>query len=251
MTEPDYPGYAASLKTVAEGVLKDYSIGVVDINRHQLNVARTYLWVAAAQLGAYTAAFDRYHKLISGSDFAIWFSLVSATFAALAFGVCLYAIPPRKGYRSIPDSGWGQFSRDAHGILKSLNPTVEATFLTGYIAKVDSAYAHNLKTNRSRARMLRRASWLLIASFSFALLTAATIAAKAYCSTSLEESLAMSEEDQGSSDTSTSQTTEPELTVPEPPPPADTGGSDVSTHSANPETNTSRVFITDSEKSEE
>lgn len=251
MTKPDYPGYAEALEIVAEGVQKDYWTGVIDINRHQLSVVRTYLWVSAALLGAYAAAFDRYYELISITVPAVWLSIVRSIAAALAFGVSLYAIPPRKGYRSIPDSGWGQFSRDAYEILKSLNPTVRATFLTAYIAKVDVAYAHNMKTNKVRAKMLRIASWLLIASFSFASFAAIVVASANYDPAIMEENSTMSGEDQGDNNTPTNQSTEPVLSVPEPPPPADTGGSDISTHAQQPITNANRVFITDSVKPKE
>lgn len=57
-------------------------------------------------------------------------------------------------------------------------------------------------------------------------------------------------EDQGDNNTPINQSTEPVLSVLEPPPPADTGGSDISTNSQQPITSRNRVFITDNVKSE-
>lgn len=242
MPSPDYDGYAKSLEAIRDGVLRDYWAGILDINRHQLNVGRTYLWVAAALVGAYGAAFDRYHAFLLESRCAVVFGGISGLLAAIAFGVCLYAIPARKGYRAIPEKGWGEFSAEAYKLLKTSRPQVYSSFLSGHIAKIDYAYAHNFRTNRSRARILRVTSWLMIASFVLAIVTTVLTMVQATIQIPTEETT-MSKATTPSDPAPDPAPAEPQVDVPEPPPPADIGGSDMSTHSEPP--NTATTFLTE------
>ncbi|MFO8154932.1 MAG: hypothetical protein R6U87_02785, partial [Thiohalospira sp.] len=49
----DYESYEKSLALVLEQASKEYWAQHIDINRHQIMVGRTYLWVSAALLGSY------------------------------------------------------------------------------------------------------------------------------------------------------------------------------------------------------
>ena len=234
----DYDGYAKSLEVVHEGLSRDYWASILDINRHQVGVGRTYLWVSAALLGGYSAVLEQYQSLIITEAYLVVLFGISYVVAALAFGICLYAIPARKGYRSIPEKGWGEFSAKAYKHLKDGSDQVYAAFLTDHISTVDHAYAHNARTNKDRAGLLRLTSWLLIVSFSVALFSVSVLTTQTLLNHSPKE-IIMSEEE----NTSSQQSSEPTLSVPEPPPPADIGGSDISTHSAEPASG--NTFITE------
>jgi len=170
MTDIDYDGYTQALDAIRNEALADYWAHLLNINAHQVSVGRTYLWVSAALVGAYSTAFSTYHTTIIRSDTLFALSTGSFALAALAFGVCLYAIPARAGYRAIPKAGWGEFSTSAYALLKKDTPNLYANFLTQHIAHIDAARAQGCITTRKRATLLRATSWLLIASFGLALL---------------------------------------------------------------------------------
>lgn len=170
MTSPDYEGYTQALDAVRDEALADYWSHLLNINAHQVSVGRTYLWVSAALVGVYATAFSTYHTTIIQSYALVVLSGASFLLAALAFGVCLYAIPARAGYEAITKSGWGEFSGFAYELLKKGTPNLYAAFLTEHIACIDRARAHGFVTNAKRAKLLRATSWLLIVSFGLALL---------------------------------------------------------------------------------
>lgn len=58
MSEPGQPefdceSYEKTLTLVVEQASKDYWAQHIDVNRHQIMMGRTYLWVSAALLGSY------------------------------------------------------------------------------------------------------------------------------------------------------------------------------------------------------
>ncbi len=118
-SEYDYEGYEKSLEKALSLSEKDYWSQYVDVNRHQVNVAKTYLWVSVALVGAYVAVYDRYSGLVFGSACSITLAFLCFILAlvAFAFGLCLYAIPARKGYKSIPNQSWGEFPQLANQLL--------------------------------------------------------------------------------------------------------------------------------------
>jgi len=238
MDDFDYRGYSASLEKVLESVQKDYWIQYVDINRHQVLVARTYLWVSAALIGAYFGIYQNYKEhFLSANIWVLIFLVCAFGFGIIAFGLCLYAIPARKGYRLVPSSGWGDFSIDANQLLKAKKPNLYATFLTSFIHKFDQAHYFCLKTNLKRARLLRLTSWLLILSFCLALLAAGTYALTFNEGQKKEEQSMADSDNKPSAETQDSSAgpsqdvaAESPL-VPDPPPPAGTGNDTIYTHS--------------------
>lgn len=173
----DYTGYENSLEKILSMTEKDYWVQYVDVNRHQVNVAKTYLWVSAALLGAYVAFYEQYKDTILSSSVCpivlMTLSLISAVFA---FGLCLYAIPARKGYKSIADPSWGEFSQKSYTLLSQKEQNLYVTMLTTLVDRVDSNTYHNVATNQKRAKLLRATSWILIFSFCSALLSGASFA---------------------------------------------------------------------------
>lgn len=178
--EFDYEGYSKSLEKVLDGVTKDYWASYIEINRHQVSVGRTYLWVSAALIGVYAAAFEYFDIQIVGNWVLATLGMLTLALAFLAFGLCLYAIPARKGYKTIPLKGWGEFSHEAYRLLKDKSEALYPTFLGHLISKVDTAFEFNFRTNQKRAWLLRITSWLLIASFCVAGITAVGASFKKY-----------------------------------------------------------------------
>lgn len=246
MSEPtlDYEGYEQSLEKILEGVTKDYYSSFLDINRHQVMVSRAYLWVSAALIGVYAAAYEEFSPVILMHSCLFLFSLFAFLFACAGFGICLYSIPARNGYMAIPKKGWGEFSRRAYDLLKDNNPKVYSTFLSTQIARIDTAYAHNFRTNLRRARLLRVTSWILIFSFALALISSAIAIIDSLNISQQKVTTYMSNENENNG-TQASSVPTPQLLVPEPPPTADIGTSGIiSTHSAE-SVQSHTVFATD------
>ncbi len=247
MPEYNYDGYAQSLERTLEAAQKDFWSQYIDINRHQVIVGRTYLWVSAALLAAYTASYQQFQDVIHQAPLpVIALCLAALIFAVVAFGICLYAIPARYGYKMVHEQGWGELSSTAYKLLKEKKAHLYSLFLTDLIHKFDVACVYNSRTNSHRAKLLRFTSWLLIISFALALIAAVGLAlgnvpdlAKEaeHMTESTDTSSSGSDAPSGSADTpSTPQapTAQDLPDVPEPPPPAGSGGSGISTHSEGP-----------------
>ncbi len=234
--EYDYEGYASSLEKVLEGVTKDYWASYVDINQHQVAVGRTYLWVSAALIGVYAAGFEYFSSVIVESYVLAILGMLSLLLAFLAFGVCLYAIPARDGYKTIPVKGWGEFSHEAYRLLNEKSQILYPSFLTHLISRIDTAFEFNFKTNQKRARLLRTTSWLLIASFCVAVATFTGAVVERHSLFMVKEGVKMSDENSSGKNQPTNSGEQTSPAVPEPPPPADIGGT-VHTHSEEPPTN--------------
>lgn len=172
----DYDNYSKSLEKILSMTEKDYWVQYIDVNRHQVAVARMYLWVAAALIGAYATLYIKYENIIlSEGLFVIMLFIISAVCAVFAFGLCLYSIPAREGYMAIPQISWGEFSKNAYDLLSEKKSNLYVKILTALIDNTDRSVHHNLKTNKKRAKLLRFTSWILVASFSFSLLSAGAL----------------------------------------------------------------------------
>lgn len=172
-----YSEYEKSLEKILSMTEKDYWVQYIDVNRHQVNVAKTYLWVSAALLGAYVTFYEHYKSsILSGTICPILLLTISFVAAVLAFGLCLYAIPARKGYKSIADPSWGEFSQQAHILLSKKEQNLYISMLSTLVDRVDLSTYHNVGTNQKRAKLLRATSWVLIFSFCFALLSGISVA---------------------------------------------------------------------------
>ncbi|WP_036247546.1 hypothetical protein [Methylobacter sp. BBA5.1] len=166
----DYSSYEKSLEKILEQTQKEYWIHYVDINRHQVVVGRNNLWVAAALIGALSTLYSLYYQkvdLISVTGVVFIISYISVI---LAFGICLYAMPARKGYKSVYQNNWVDFSLSAHRRLEKKEANAYCNFLSDLITKTDAANIINIKTNTARGKLFRITSWLLISSFVFALI---------------------------------------------------------------------------------
>jgi len=248
MPDFDYESYEKSLEKVLESTQKDYWAQYIDINRHQVIVGRTYLWVSVALIGIYSAGYQNFQDAIHNAlPFALFLLATSFLLAVIAFGICLYAMPARKGYKTIHSQGWGEFSHSAYQLLKIKKPNLYATFLTNFIYKFDIGHRYNFETNQKRAKLLRFTSWLLIGSFSLALITAITIVTT-YDKAKSKEEIIMPKSDSDSPNSDSGVTTNQKSTaefpdVPVPPPPAGTQGGKIHTHAEKP--SQGKIFTTE------
>lgn len=242
----DYVGYEKSLEKILDGVTKDYWASYIDVGRHQLNVGKNYLWVSVTLLGTYVVMYEKFIAITSNNAVVILLGIISILCACFAFLVCLYAIPARKGYRSIPTEGWGEFSIEAHTLLIAENQKVYASFLTSLISKLDDSFAHNFRTNLHRAKSLRITSWLLIASVLCAMLVASLVIIEySIKDRSAKEKTEMKAP---SNDNTNSQTSiERKVLVPVPPKPADIS-TKKNTHAFDSAEKVKGVFITENYK---
>lgn len=248
MSDFDYDGYGKSLEKILDGVTKDFWASYIDVNRHQVSVAKTYLWVSAALLGSYVAAFDKLKEQILGNSCLLFVGVIAFSLSCFAFGICLYSIPARKGYRAIPKSGWGEFSHEAYNLMAENKHKVYPAFLSSLISKYDYAFEHNFGTNQARAKLLRITSWLLVGSFSAAIFVGGSSSLGLLINNSqTKEVVEMSQESTNNQSQQQSSDVAPVLQVPVPPPSANIGGGHVSTHSLDSAEGV-QTFITESKK---
>jgi FtsH-binding integral membrane protein len=213
----DYDGYTKSLEKILDGVTKEYWASYVDIVRHQVSISRTYLWVSVTLIGSYAATYSKFGEQLLNNSCLTVLSFVAFILSSLAFGLCLYGIPARKGYQSIPVKGWGEFSLQAHNYLSNKHKRIYSIFLADLISRIDNAFAHNFATNIERAKLLRLTSWLLIISFTISLFITASLAIGKLTKSNTGE-IKMSEQ---SKDNAQSSNSSEKLEIPTPPPSAD------------------------------
>ena len=201
--KPEYPylEYEKALEEVLKHASKDYWEQYTSINNHQVRVAKTYLWVAAAMLGAYSAIINMVLvKTLAVPLCSIFYCILAILSALCAFGVCLYSLPPRKGYMRIGES-WGTFSKMAYDGLANKEKSLYRNVLTALVDEFDNASFHNLQTNNQRAILLRSTSWLLILSFCFSVVSTINIGIENLPSTKVEHT--MTNETNSNSNTTT------------------------------------------------
>lgn len=229
MADYNYDSYTKCLERILDSVQKDYWAQYIEINRHQINVSRTYLWVSAALIGAYAAFYQKYEPLITTATGIVL--TLAFICAVLAFGMSIYAMPARHGYASVHKEGWGEFSHAAYDLLNAKTENLYAAFLTDYISKFDVAVNLSYKTNQARAKLLRKTSWMLVASFVICIVGLSATIGWDYKKWTQKEKSHMAESNNSSTTNNTS-TDRPN--VPVPPPPAGSPGSQIQTHSEKP-----------------
>lgn len=175
----DYPyaPYEKALEKILDQATKDYWVQYIDVNRHQIAVSHTYLWVSVAFIGGYSSFVAVVmEKNLACTPCTVVFLFFAIVLSIIALGVCLYALPARGRYKKIGQS-WGTFSQRAYQALENKSESLYQDSLTQLIDEFDAAAFHNLATNSKRASLLRTTSWLLIASYIFAILSSITFGA--------------------------------------------------------------------------
>ena len=161
----DSSGYEKTLESILELSQKEFITHVVDLNRHQIIVGRNNLWVAAAMIGSYAALFNKF-----GCDVDILSSLgnlfsLAFVLAVIAFGLCLYGMPSRKGYAFVYKENWTEIKQKTYEQLKEGKKGIYLIYLDDLIKRTDEANMSNKETNSKRGKIFRITSWLLICSF--------------------------------------------------------------------------------------
>lgn len=197
--EYSYDEYERALEKILDCALRDYWVQYVDINSHQVGVAKTYLWVSAALMGGYAGVVRLLgFENIDYSIFSIALGAIGGLLAVVAFGYCLYAIPERSGYRVIAPNIWGQYSLNAHSHLGKKDPNLYISTLSELIDNTDSGIYHNLNTNKKRASRLRITSWLLIGSFLTSSVAIGAVVSENYAVITSNTEATMSDENEQS-----------------------------------------------------
>jgi len=172
-TEVDYDseGYEKALDKLVIMSEKEYYTHLVDINRHQVIVAKTLLWLLIVIIGADVAFVEwSYGKveitenripMLTPSFIFIGLSLLSAV---AGFAYSSLAIPAFGGYEPLYKSSWGEYSNNAFQDLHKGSHSVYANTLTDILNQLDQACSVGNATNASRGERLRKSSYLSVAA---------------------------------------------------------------------------------------
>src|SRR4051812_9124090 len=163
--EYDLEGYTKSLEKLVSMAEKEYYVNLVDINRHQIGVARTLLWLSIIILGFNISfvewSFDKSKDLPNYIPFLTGcyiFVCLSALCNIISFSFSVFAIPAFGGYPPLYKKSWAEYAQPAYKILHEGRDSVFATTLTEVLANLDVACVQGGETNASRGFKLRVSS---------------------------------------------------------------------------------------------
>ena len=169
--ELDFDGYQKVLERLVLMSEKEYYTQIVDMNRHQVSVARILAWLAVVLAGFNVALFDWvYSKSVVFDNqmlilVACFLPLSLAIVAsALAFISAILAIPAIGDYDILYSESWAEHLITAHNSFKKESTTVYEIVLTDLIARLDSACSRGAMTNGKRGAYLRASSYATITS---------------------------------------------------------------------------------------
>lgn len=161
----DNEGYQKSLERLVLMSEKEYYTHLIDINRHQVTVARVLLWLSVVLVGFDVALIEwTYRKvesfhdvipLLTGCYIAFVLSIISGV---LTFSLSAYAIPAFGGYQPLYEKSWAEYAQRAHKNLADCHDSVYESTLTELLARADEACIVGNETNGKRGLLLRYAS---------------------------------------------------------------------------------------------
>lgn len=167
----DNVGYTKSLEKLVTMSEKEYYVQFVDINRHQIVVARTILWLLVIIIGFDIALMEWIYNKLSALDdkvvtlTPIYFCLILSIISSVsAFYFSVMSIPAFGGYLSLYRNSWAEYSNSSFKHFEEQGANVEAYTLNRLLERLDKACKKGHSTNRDRAIKLRTSSILLIAS---------------------------------------------------------------------------------------
>jgi hypothetical protein len=167
-------GYQKTLERLVVMSEKEYYTQIVDINRHQVSVARILAWLAVVLTGFNAALFDWiYIKYVDfdNSVLVLTVCFLPLSFAmvtgALAFISAILAIPAIGGYDILYSQSWAEHLNKAYGLLHEKSTAVYETALTDLISRLDIACSNGAITNGKRGAYLRTSSYATIATSLF------------------------------------------------------------------------------------
>lgn len=167
----DTKGYSESLEKLVAMSEKEYYVHLVDINRHQVVVAKILLWLAVVLLGFDIALIDwSYNKVFESFDLikiitpCYIFLTLSITTSVIAFSFAGLAIPAFGGYDLLYKNSWADYSNEAYDNFINKEDLVYVNTLNNLLSNLDLACSKGNLTNASRGAKLRTSSIFIIIS---------------------------------------------------------------------------------------
>ncbi len=167
----DLDGYTKALDKLVSMGEKEYYIHLVDINRHQIGVARTLLWLSIIIFG-FNISFiewsfekskdiENYIPFLTG---CYVFVCLSALCNIISFGFSVCAIPAFGGYAPLYKKSWAEYAQPAYKNLHEGQDSIFASTLNEILANLDAACIQGSETNASRGFKLRVSSIFVVSS---------------------------------------------------------------------------------------
>jgi hypothetical protein len=167
----DGDGYEKSLEKLVTMSEKEYYVHLVDINRHQVIVAKTLLWLTVVIIGFNVTFMEwSYTKSLSLPDLipvltpSYFFIIISIISCVIGFACSAMAIPAFGGYKPLYDESWAEHSGEAYKNMDEGNDSVYSNTLNKLLTTLDQACALGNETNGARGVKLRISSILTIVS---------------------------------------------------------------------------------------
>lgn len=161
----DLEGYNKSLDKLVTMAEKEYYANLVDINRHQVSVARTLLWLAVVILGFdisfIEGSFEKaknLHEVVPFLTGCYVFVCLSALCSLISFGFAVCAIPAFGDYAPLYKKSWSEYAQPGFEKLNAGEDSIFATTLNEILKNVDAACIKGSETNASRGLKLRISS---------------------------------------------------------------------------------------------
>lgn len=172
-TTYDSEGYSNSLEKLVTMSEKEYYVHLVDINRHQVVVARTLLWMSVILIGFDITVVEwAYSKTVKLPDLIpiltpfYFFVISSIVLSVAAFAFSAIAIPAFGGYEPLYENSWADYSNSAHEKLLKGDDSIYMNTLNELLTNLDAACDKGNTTNGARGLKLRVSSILTILSAS-------------------------------------------------------------------------------------
>jgi len=151
---------------------------MVDINRHQVVVSKTIMWILVVLISFDIAmlewiysksTIDKIHLSTLVTCFIL--SSISILTGVVAFSLAIYSVPAIGGYSKLYDNSWAEYATQAYEKWDKLEPFVYENGMTTLLSKLDLACSVGNQTNHKRGLKLRCASILAIVSASLICIT--------------------------------------------------------------------------------
>lgn len=167
----DAEGYSNTLDKLVTMSEKEYYTHLVDINRHQVIVAKTLLWLSIVIIGfdigfvewSYSKVLEDKERIpmLTPSFIFVGFSMLCGV---IGFAFASLAIPAFGGYEPLYKKSWGEYSNNAFNDFEKGSDSVYSNALTDILSQLDLACSVGSNTNSKRGDKLRKSSYLSIAS---------------------------------------------------------------------------------------
>lgn len=174
-TQFDNEGYSRSLDKLVSMSEKEYYVHLVDINRHQVIVAKTLIWLSIVIIGSDVAVMEwAYSKSVNLPNLlpiltpCYIFIVLSILTGVVSFGFAVFAIPAFGGYKPLYDKSWAEYAAHAYEHFDKGSDSVYEITLNKLLTNLDLACSIGNETNASRGLKLRAASIGSIVSAFFA-----------------------------------------------------------------------------------